>query len=74
MIHFGNKNIELVLTMMIGIRNSINSIGENPNMYDLKKKDDAFKDFNCFNFIQANFDSEYVRKFHNFFYFLFLLL
>lgn len=62
MIHFGNKNIELVLTMMMGIRKSINSLGENPNLYKFKEKDEAFKDFNCFNFIQANFESEYVSK------------
>ena len=62
MIHFGNQNIELVLTMMIGIRNSIYSIGENPNLYPLNRNDDSFKDFNCFNFKQANFDSEYVNN------------
>jgi len=61
MIHFGNKNIELVLSMMIGIRNSINSIGENPSLYPFAKKDEAFKDFNVFNFLQTNFEKEIVR-------------
>jgi hypothetical protein len=66
MIHFGNKNLELVLTMMIGIRNSINSIGDNNEMFNLgknkenKENKDAFKDFNCFNFVQNNFECEYV--------------
>lgn len=60
MIHFGNKNIELVLSMMIGIRNSINSIGENPSLYPFSKKDEAFRDFNVFNFLQTNFEKEMV--------------
>jgi hypothetical protein len=60
MIHFGNKNIELVLTTMIGIRNSINSIGENNEIYNISNNKDAFKDLNCFNFVQNNFESEYV--------------
>ena len=62
MIHFGNKNVELVLSMMIGIRNSINSVGENNNLYQFQSKDQAFKDFNIFNFKQNNFEKEIVKN------------
>ncbi len=61
MIHFGNKNIELVLSMMIGIRNSINSIGENQSFYPFSKRDEAFRDFNVFNFVQTNYEKEMVN-------------
>lgn len=61
MIHFGNKNIELVLSMMIGIRNSINSIGESPTPYPLEHRDQAFRDFNVFHFVQKKFDNHVVR-------------
>lgn len=60
MIHFGNKNIELVLSMMIGIRNSINSIGESPTPYPLEPKDQAFRDFNVFHFVQKKFENHVV--------------
>lgn len=61
MIHFGNKNIELVLSMMIGIRNSVNSVGENPKLYPLFRRDDSFKDFNIFHFKQSTFEKEIVK-------------
>ncbi len=63
MIHFGNKNIELVLSMMIGIRNSINSIGESPTPYPVEPMDQAFRDFNIFNFVQKKFDNHIVINF-----------
>lgn len=69
MIHFGNKNIELVLSMMIGIRNSVNSIGENPNLYPFIRRDEAFRDFNVFHFKQTNFEKEIVNIKQNIFLF-----
>jgi len=63
MIHFGNKNIELVLCMMIGIRNSINSISESPTPYPLEQMDQSFKDFNVFHFVQKKFENNVVKLF-----------
>jgi len=44
----------MVLSMMIGIRNSVNKLGEHENLYDIDKDDDAFKDVNLFDFKQKS--------------------
>ena len=50
LIHFGNPNLELVLYMMIGIRNSVNSMGEPRKLFNISEKDEAFKELNSFSF------------------------
>ena len=62
LIHFGNSNVELVLNMMIGIRSSINSNGECEKLYDLSKNDDAFKEYNLYNYSQNIFENETVNN------------
>lgn len=63
LIHFGNENVELVLNMMIGIRTAVNSIGDCRKAFNLIRNDDAFKEYNLFNFTQNSFDREIVSKF-----------
>ncbi len=62
MIHFGNKSVEMVLTMMIGIRNSVTSLGENEKLYNFDEDDDAFKDVNLFEYTQKSYEKDVVRQ------------
>jgi len=52
----------MVLSMMIGIRNSVTSLGENEKLYDFETDDDAFKDINLFDFKQKSFEKEVVSS------------
>ena len=61
LIHFGNRNVEMVLTMMIGIRNAVSSLGESETLYNFDKDDDAFKDVNLFDFKQKSFEKDVVK-------------
>jgi hypothetical protein len=65
LIHFGNPNVELILNMMIGIRNSVNSIGESRRLFNLKENDEAFKELNRFKFSQNNFEKEISCTFYD---------
>ena len=47
--------------MMIGIRNSVNSLGESETLYNFDKDDDAFKDVNLFDFKQKSFEKDVVK-------------
>lgn len=60
MIHFGNRNVELVISMMLGIRNAVNSIGNSEKLFNFVRNDDAFNDFNLFNYTQNTTDRENV--------------
>lgn len=62
LIHFGNNNVELVLNMMIGIKSSINSNGDTQKLYDLSKNDDAFNEYNLYNYSQNIFEKETVSN------------
>ena len=46
--------------MMLGIRNAVNSIGNSDKLYSFVNNDDAFKDFNLFNYTQNSTDRENV--------------
>ncbi len=65
LIHFGNPNVELVLNMMIGIRNSINSIGETKRLFNIAEKDEAFKELNRFKFSQNTYEKELTCTFYD---------
>lgn len=65
LIHFGNPNVELVLNMMIGIRNSINSIGETKRLFHIAEKDEAFKELNRFKFSQNTYEKEFTCTFYD---------
>jgi len=51
----------MVLSMMIGIRNSVLSLGENDKLYDFDRDDDAFNAVNLFEFKQKSFEKDVVR-------------
>ncbi len=46
---------------MIGIRSSVNAIGDTEKLYDLSKNDDAFKEYNLFNYTQNIYEKETVK-------------
>ena len=61
MIHFGNQNVELVISMMLGIRNAVNSLGSTDKLFSLVNNDDAFNDYNLFNYTQNTTEKENVK-------------
>jgi Ca2+-binding EF-hand superfamily protein len=66
LIHFGNENVELVLNMMIGIRNSVNLIGGNRSLFPLETNDDAFKEINTFKYTHNTNEKEAQCIFHDY--------
>lgn len=66
LIHFGNENVELVLNMMIGIRNSVNLIGGNRSMFPLETNDDSFKEINTFKYTHNTNGREVQCVFHDY--------
>jgi len=66
LIHFGNKNVEMVLSMMIGIRNAVTSLGESEKLYNFDQDDDAFMDVNLFDYTQKSYDKEVKCEFYDY--------